>query len=78
MPVTPPHTITHVRFLYEPTREEMAGALEALFAPHLGAPDVQALLDAFPCQVRAGRGRAGWGVARIKVECGRWTPPPPR
>lgn len=37
-------------FLFEPTREEMAGALRALFAPQLGSSGVDALLDAFPCQ----------------------------
>lgn len=38
------------RFYYEPNREEMQLALEALFAPNLDAAGVSALLDAFPAQ----------------------------
>ena len=39
------------KWLFEPTREEMAGMLRPLFAPQLDATEVDALLDAFPAQV---------------------------
>jgi hypothetical protein len=38
------------KFYFEPSRDEMASALCALFAPQLGPTDVDALLDAFPQQ----------------------------
>ncbi len=46
------------KWLFEPTRDEMAGMLRPLFAPQLAAADVDMLLDAFPAQV----GSLGWGV----------------
>lgn len=38
------------KLYYDPTREEMAAVVGALFAPQLDANDVEALLDAFPAQ----------------------------
>ncbi len=38
------------KFYYEPSWEEMAAAVAALFAPQLLPPEAQALLDAFPTQ----------------------------
>ena len=38
------------KWLFEPTREEMAGMLRPLFAPQLEAAEVDVLLDAFPAQ----------------------------
>ncbi|PRW61229.1 ribulose bisphosphate carboxylase oxygenase activase [Chlorella sorokiniana] len=38
------------KWLFEPTREEMAGMLRPLFAPQLSTAEVEVLLDAFPAQ----------------------------
>ena len=43
------------KWLFEPTRDEMAGMLRPLFAPQLAAAEVDVLLDAFPAQVGAFR-----------------------